>query len=260
MRIVKFAIAVLFIFLISGTSSATVPEYAKPIRAYQEKYDMSFFVWEPAGLHNKWYATYDGYPVAEIERNLWVYGVIGNAGQLIESTIAVGSVDPKTVYILSTLPSFINVNVDEENGATGPLDSLKGIFKTKCNSFGIAYTNASHTPIAWKSDTFEVYMWGGKKWVRIYGNNGEWMRDTIRRDSNIIADMLRDNGIIWTQLDTYEFANYVRIAGYTWIGNFETNMPVAFCEPNNNAGNVNDSNESGGGTGNPGGGGWDTGR
>ena len=246
----KFTAAILFLLLISGVSSAAAPEYAKPINAYQKKYDMSFFVWKPAGLHTKWYATYDGYPVAEIVKDQWVYGIIGNTGQLTESLIIVGSVNPNTVHILTPLPPFakkILSNEEDEffNEEYEATDSLKDIFKTKCDNFGIAYTKASLTPIAWESDTLKVYMWGGKKWVPIFRHHGERLSDTIKRDSNIVADMLRTNKVMWSQMDTYEFANYVRSAGYTWIDDFEANMPADFRETFADSG---------------GGGGWDTGR
>jgi len=258
MRIYKFTIAFLFLLLFfAKASSAAIPEYAKPIRVYQAKYDMSFFVWRPLGLQSKWFATYDGYPVTEIARNQWVYGVIGNAGQLTESIITVGSVAPNTVHILRPLPLSID---NKRLFKSDKTDSLKEIFNTKCDNFGIAYTNASFTPIAWKSGASKVYMWGGKKWVPIFQQRGERLADAIKRNSNIVADMLRKNKIIWTQIDTHEFANYIRSAGYTWIDNFETNMPVAFSEINIGGGDGHME-----GTGQPGGiggggGGWDTGR
>ena len=257
MRNLKLLIAVLFLFTVAKAGSAAVPEYAESINAYQSQYGMQFCVWKPIGLQSKWYATYDGYPVTEIAKNQWVYGVIGPAGQLTESVIAVGSVDPNTIHILSPLPSFPKeISLDEEN-ETGVTDSLKDIFKTECNAFGIAYTNASLTPIAWESDTLKVYMWGGSKWVLIPKRHGERMADTIKRNSNIVADMLREDKVMWTQMDTYEFANYVRIAGYIWIGDFEPNMPLAFTEVD--SGRDGDHAVTGtGGVGRPGGG-WDTG-
>ena len=264
MRIIKLIIVVLFLLLISKASSATVPDYAEPIKAYQERYNMQFFVWRPLGLQSKWYATYDGYPVAQIAEDQWVYGVIGNAGQLTESLIAVGSVNPNTVHVLTPLPPFLKENLLFENSKADY--SLKDIFKTKCDNFGIIYTNASLTPIAWKSDTSKIYMWGGKKWVPIFQRRSEILLDTIRRDSYVVADMLRKNKIMWTQIDSYEFANYVRSAGYNWIDDFETNTPIEFSELFANSDNGRDysgnySGENGNGETNRGDdGGWDTGR
>ena len=262
MRITKLFIAVLLLSLISNASLAAVPDYAKPINAYQSKYDMSFFVWKPIGLQNKWYTTYDGYPVTEITKDRWVYGVIGHSGQLTESLITVGSVDPSIVYILAPLPPYPNDSLFKEKAKI--TDSLKSIFKTKCDSFAIAYTNASYTPIAWESRTSRAYMWGGYRWVPIFLRHGEKLRDTIKRDSNLIARMLRACNITWTQIDTLEFANYVRSAGYAWIDDFETNMPPAFSDINfghsgggSRSGQTGKSNE---GASNSEGGGWDTGK
>ena len=260
MRNPKFIIIVLFLLLISKISSAATPEYSKPINAYQKKYDMQFFVWKPIGLESKWYATYDGYLVTEIARNQWVYGVAGNAGQLTESIIAVGSVDPNTIYILTPLPSFLNESLlNKEDKAA---DSLRDIFDTKCDNFSITYTNASLTPIAWESGSLKVFMWSGKKWVPISSRHGEKLSDTIKRDPNNVAGMLRNNKIKWTQFDTLELANYVRSAGYTWIDDFESNMPFAFREvyAGGVGGGGGNTGKSSGGTGSGGDGGWDTGR
>jgi hypothetical protein len=248
------------LFSISKICSAAVPDHAKPINAYQSKYDMSFFVWKPLGYPGKWYATYDGYPVTEIAKNQWVYGVMGNVGQLTESLTAVGSVDPNIVHILTPLPSFQDSDLLDKNKYA---NSLKSVFKTKCDNFGIAYTRVSPTPIAWKSGTLKVYMWGGKRWVQISQRPGERMTDTIKRDSHTIANMLSACKIVWTQIDTFEFANYVKNAGYAWIDSFETNMPFAFSEIDTKTGGGNYIGSSSGGisdSGNTEGGGWDTGK
>jgi len=253
----SFAVATVLLLLLSTASSSAVPEYAKPLDAYQKKYDMSFFVWKPLGLQSKWYATYDGYPVTEIAKNQWVYGITGNAGQLTESLIAVGSVDPNTVYILTPLSPFLKENQNEESYLA---DSLKSIFKTKCDNFGIAYTETTFTPIAWESGTLKVYMWGGKKWVPIFHRPGEKLSDTIKRDSYMVSRMLRKHKILWTPTDTFEFANYIRSAGYNWVENFATDIPLAFNEIGVKTGSGNDPGESESGKNNPDDGGWDTGR
>jgi hypothetical protein len=261
MRISKFFAAILFLFLISKASLAAVPEYAKPINAYQKKYNMSFSIWKPIGLQPKWYATYDGYPVTEIADNQWVYGVVGSVGQLNESIITVGSVDPKTVYILTPLPPFLNESSFAEKVKVA--DSLKDIFKTKCDNFGIAYTKTSLTPIAWESGTSRVYIWGGKKWNPVFHHPEEKMSDAIKRASRTTANMLKNNKISWTQIDTLEFTNYVKSAGYAWINNFETNMPSEFTDMSAKTGGNGSyaGKSSGGEVGNiGGGGGWDTGK
>ena len=263
MRISNLLIAVLLIFTISSEGSAMAPEYAKPGSAYQKKYDMSFFVWKPLGLPVKWHATYDGYPVVEIAKDQWVYGVFGHAGQLTESLINVGAVDPNTVYILTPLPSFQNEDSDSKFKYA---KSLKKIFETECDNFSIAYTTVSHTPIAWESGTSKVYMWGGKRWVLIPPRPVEMLSNTIKRDSRNIAKMLKTCKIVWTQIDTLEFAHLVKSAGHNWIDNFETNMPLLFFEISDKngdgsyAGNTGNNSGENGDPDSIGGGGWDTGR
>jgi|GEM_PF-3917138 len=263
MRISKLIVVVLFLVLISKASSAVVPEYAKPGNAYQKKYDMSFQIWKPLGLPTKWYATYDGYPVVEIAKDRWVYGVFGHAGQLSESLINVGAVDPNTVLILTPLPSFQN---DDLNSKFKYADSLKRIFQTKCDNFSIAYTKVSPTPIAWESGTSKVYMWGGKRWVQIPHRPAVKLSNTIKRDSRNIAKMLKTCKIVWTQIDTFEFANLVKCAGLNWIDNFEANMPLSFNEISDKTGDGSYTGNMGNSSGElsdpdaSGGGGWDTGR
>ncbi|MCL1875280.1 MAG: hypothetical protein FWF87_03340 [Synergistaceae bacterium] len=273
MRISKILISVLLLSLISKAGYAAAPEYAKPINAYQSKYDMSFFVWKPIGLHSKWYATYDGYPVTEIANNLWVYGVFGSAGQMYESITAVGSVDPNTVHILTPLPSFLNdKSLDERNKFH---KSLVHIFETKCDNFSIVHTKVSPTPIAWESKTSRVFMWGGERWIRIFNHSGEKFTDTINRSSHTVANMLKTCKIIWTQFDTFEFANFVKSAGLIWVENFEINMPISFKEASFKTGSGSHAERFSGNPGDPGNkdnpdnpdnpespgnGGWDTGR
>ena len=261
MRIFKLIIAILLITLIIKPGAAALPEYAKPKGAYQKKYDMSFFVWKPLGLHSKWYATYDGYPVTEIARDQWVYGIIGSAGQISESITSVGSIDPDTVHILTPLPSFYN---DDSLNKYKFAESLKNIFKTKCDSFSIAYTKTSPTLIAWESKTYKTFIWGGKRWIPVNSRTGEKLSNSIKRVSHTVSKMLKDCKIIWTQTDTFEFANYVMNLGYNWIDNFEVNMPLAFNEINSKSGGGSYKGNNSGETNNPdnGGdnGGWDTGR
>jgi hypothetical protein len=263
MRISNLLIAVLFLFSISKASSAVTPEYAKPRSVYQKQYDMSFFVWKPLGLPGKWHATYDGYPVVEIAKDQWVYGVFGHAGQLTESLINVGAVDPNTVYILAPLPSFQN---EELYSKFEFAQSLKKVFQTKCDNFSIAYTKVSPTPIAWESGTSKVYMWGGKRWVQIHHRPTEKLSHIIKNDSYNIAKMLKTCKIVWTQIDTFELANLIKSAGYNWIDNFETNIPPAFGEigdktgDGNYDGNVGKNSGELNDPGSIGGGGWDTGK
>ena len=270
MRISRLLITIIFLSFLSKVSYAAAPEYAKPISAYQSKYDMSFFVWKPIGLHSKWYATYDGYPVTEIANNLWVYGVFGNAGQMYESQTAVGSVDPNTVHILTPLPLFLNdKSLDERNKFH---KSLVHIFETKCDNFSIAHTKVSQTPIAWESRTSRVFIWGGERWVQIFNSAGEKLSDAIKRNSHTVANMFKTCKITWTQFDTFEFANYVKNAGLNWIENFEINMPYMFNEIGFKNGSGNNAQKNSGSPGEPGNpdnsdnpansgnGGWDTGR
>jgi hypothetical protein len=75
--------------------------------------------------------------------------------------------------------------------------------------------------------------------------------------------MLKAYKIVWSQIDTFEFANYVKNSGHTWIDNFEPNMTFAFDEISVKTGGDNNAGKNSGetsGSDNNDGGGWDTGR
>ena len=42
--------------------------------AYQRPYALNFEVWRPQGMPAGWYATFDGFAVAQVAPNRWVYG------------------------------------------------------------------------------------------------------------------------------------------------------------------------------------------
>lgn len=216
--------------------------YAKPIFAYQEKYAMSFSVWKPNGVGEQWFATFDGYPVREFLQNQWIYGVFGGAGEINDSQILVGDIDPRTVYLLRPLPMF----------ADSILPSFWKILGMNCDHFAIIRTEASLAPIGWKQNSSDVFVWNGKGWTRIFN---------LKNDLNFVAQILRKNRVMWTTLDSLEFANFVRTAGYIWIDDLGSNpeFTMGYVAKQSEG---NDGTTTGGGS--PGGGrdddGWDTGR
>ena len=56
------------------------------IAAYQEVYKMNFEVCHIEGLPPGWHATFDGYPVAQVTPNHWVYGVLRQGSVILETS------------------------------------------------------------------------------------------------------------------------------------------------------------------------------
>ena len=65
--------------------------------AYQKVYAMNFEIWKPSDLPAGWYATFDGFPVAQIAENRWVYGQLDIDGTIRPTNVLVGSVVPSKI-------------------------------------------------------------------------------------------------------------------------------------------------------------------
>ena len=65
--------------------------------AYQRPYGLNFEVWRPQGMPAGWYATFDGFAVAQVAPNRWVYGRTGVDGSIVPTDVLVGSVVPMRV-------------------------------------------------------------------------------------------------------------------------------------------------------------------
>ena len=82
----------------AGASLEGVRTYSGVVMgAYQKVYAMNFEIWKPADLPAGWYATFDGFPVAQIAENRWVYGQLGIDGTIKPTNVLVGSVVPSNV-------------------------------------------------------------------------------------------------------------------------------------------------------------------
>ena len=107
-----FEIMILILILNSTAMSAIMPSSSRPdgmtlysppifrgtvMSAYQQAYAMNFEIWKPHDLPPGWYATFDGFPVAQIAENRWVYGQLGVDGAIRPTNILIGSVIPSNV-------------------------------------------------------------------------------------------------------------------------------------------------------------------
>lgn len=256
MKALKIFLLIALVF--SARECLGAAPYAKPMGAYQTKFDMFFSVWKPDGLPSAWFATFDGYPVREFANNQWIYGIISGIGDINDSEILVGSVDPSEVFFLRPLPQFSEI---QPAGHKNIVKSLLNILDSDCDSFSVIKTEASFTPIAWKSGTSKIFIWSGKEWVAFKRFSGESFKSALNREALNAARYLRSNGVRWSRMDSAEFADFVRTAGYIWFENFASSSTevLNIVQTDNGGGDNYSSGFSGNGNKNDDGG-WDTGR
>ena len=209
-----------FLFLItifasinfSGTAFAIVSSPQAVIGAYQQAYAMNFEIWKPQDLPAGWYATFDGFPVAQIAENRWVYGQLGAEGIIRPTNILVGSVIPEKIPGLVRIASFRNFAkyLNDPN-------FLK-IGEYRCNRMGwldLEKYNAS-TFIAWHTNKIGVWLWLGNRWRRFYPNTGEYTWQMLKRIAPYVSQELKKAGVWYLGGDNFEIADLTRQWGWIW--------------------------------------------
>ena len=180
--------------------------------AYQQPYAMNFEIWKPIDLPAGWYATFDGFPVAQIAENRWVYGQINSYGTIQPTDILVGSVIP------SEVPGLLRVAfVGGLSRFFNDSEFLK-IRDYMCNRMGWLNDGTISTVIAWNTYKPYVWIWLGNRWRRFTPNSGEYAWQMLKRLSPMINDELRKAGMFYLPSEPYEIADLARQWGYIWLG------------------------------------------
>ena len=204
--------AKIFILLIIAFFNFTNASESATINAYQDAYAMNFEIWKPSGLPAGWYATFDGFPVAQISENRWVYGKYNNFGVIAPTDILVGSVVPERVPGLVRIAStWINLTGFNEK------EFIK-IQKYNCNRIGWYDDGRISTPIAWNVYSRGVYLWNGKKWQYFSQMGGEYASEMLNRVSPRVSKSLIKNGVNYNSAEPVELAEYAREWGILWLG------------------------------------------
>ena len=180
--------------------------------AYQKAYAMNFEIWRPLDLPAGWYATFDGFPVAQIAENRWVYGQLGLEGTITPTNILVGSVIPSRVPGLARIAAVWNWGKN--------LDSPEflSIRDKRINRMGWLNTDYVNTIIAWHTQNPGVYIWLGHKWKKFEPHAGEYTYQMIKRVSPYVAECLRKNNAYYYGGEPLEVADLARQWGYIWGG------------------------------------------
>ena len=231
------------LFLAAGCAGAAQPEIllqpgyglaydAAVMGAYQRPYAMNFEIWKPEGLPAGWYATFDGFPVAQIRENCWVYGQVGMDGALVPTDVLVGSVVP------SDVPGLVRVAASW--GSKKFLDSpaFQKILSHRCDRMGILSDPLMRTPVAWSTLKPDVWVWLGDRWKRITPNPGEYTWQALKRHRAWIAEELRKNRTGWFWGEADDLADLARQWGMLWGGSLGMNTLTAYrTEGGNDSGN-----------------------
>ena len=182
--------------------------------AYQEAYAMNFEIWKPYDLPAGWYATFDGFPVAQIAENRWVYGQQDIYGALTPTNVLVGSVIPSNIPGLARIASAWTYGL--------PYDSpeFRKILDYMCNRMGWLYLPEQrvNTIIAWHTQKVGVWIWLGNRWKRFEPRSGEFTWQMLKRLAPYIARELEKNHVWYIGGEPVEVADLARQWGIIWGG------------------------------------------
>ena len=207
--------------------------------AYQKAYAMNFEVWKPADLPAGWYATFDGFPVAQIAENRWVYGQLGIDATIRPTNILVGSVVP------SSVPGITRIAAVWSYGKSMDSPEFQKIRNQMCNRMGWLNDGYINTIIAWNTSKPGVWVWLGNRWRNFTPRSGEYTYQMLKRMSPYIAEELRKNHAWYQGGEPLEVANLARQWGYIWSGRVILESLTAFRDSNgSDGGNVTSFHES----------------
>lgn len=196
-----------------GASLQGVRTYSGVVMAaYQKAYAMNFEIWKPTDLPAGWYATFDGFPVAQIAENRWVYGQLDIDGTIRPTNVLVGSVVP------SSVPGLARIAAVWSYGKSVNSPEFQKIREYMCNRMGWLNDGYVNTIIAWHTNRIGVYVWLGNRWKKFVPHSGEYTYQMLKRLSPYIADELRKNHAWYQGGEPMEIADLARQWGYIWSG------------------------------------------
>jgi hypothetical protein len=215
---------------------------------------MNFEVYWMEGLPSGWYATFDGYPVAQVSPNRWVYGRVRRQGSIVPTEVLVGAVVPMDV------PELARVAVSSWRSGVQETRTFRSIAFSGLDNMGVLDDPLAYTPVAWKTGAAGLRIWLGSRWYSIEPASGQSTLQALMAKHPYIVRTLRSKNAFWTRSDTQDLADLAREWGYIWRGA----IPFASLtgrRDDNSAGNENFSGPGGvlGGGGSESGGEWDIG-
>lgn len=205
--------------------------------AYQKVYAMNFEIWKPTDLPAGWYATFDGFPVAQIAENRWVYGQLDIDGTIRPTNILVGSVVP------SSVPGIARIAAVWSYGKSVNSPEFQKIRNAICNRMGWLNDGYVNTIIAWHTTKPGVWIWLGDRWKKLIPRSGEYTWQMLKRLSPWIADELRKNHAWYQGGEPMEIADLARQWGYIWSGKVILESLKAYRDSSGGSENVTSFHE-----------------
>ena len=206
--------------------------------AYQKAYAMNFEIWKPSDLPAGWYATFDGFPVAQIAENRWVYGQLDIDGTIRPTNVLVGSVIP------SSVPGLARIAAVWSYGRSVNSKEFQKIRDYMCNRMGWLNDGYVNTIIAWHTNRPGVWIWLGNRWKKLTPRTGEYTWQMLKRLSPWIADELRKNHAWYQGGEPMEIADLARQWGYIWSGKVVLESLKAYQDSSGESGQVTSLRDS----------------
>ena len=236
---ILFALLSMSIIIYASASHALTPVSKRPdgmalyspqffrgtvMSAYQQAYAMNFEIWKPDDLPSGWYATFDGYPVAQIAENRWVYGQLGYDGAIRPTNILIGSVIP------SNVPGLIRIAAVGGYARYVNDEAFMKIRDHNCKYMGWLNDGYLNTLIAWNTSRVGVWIWLGNRWIFATPNPGEYIWQMLKRLKPWIIEELRKNNVLFPYGEPFEAADLARQWGLLWSGRVILENMKAFRE------------------------------
>ena len=180
--------------------------------AYQRPYGLNFEVWRPQGMPAGWYATFDGFAVAQVAPNRWVYGRTGVDGCIVPTDVLVGSIVPMRV------PELTRVTAPWMCGDFLQCDEFRKVRALGCDSMGILEDPLACTILAWRSGRPGVWVWLVDRWKKVSPAGGQYTWEALRLRRPWIVEQLREKEFFWTCGNACDLANLARSWGLLWHG------------------------------------------
>ena len=124
----------------------------------------------PAG----WYATFDGFAVAQVAPNRWVYGRTGVDGSIVPTDVLVGSIVPMRV------PELTRVTASWMCGDFLRCDEFRKVRALGCDNMGILEDPLACTILAWRSGRPGVWVWLADRWKKVSPAGGQYTWEALR--------------------------------------------------------------------------------
>ncbi|MBR0204137.1 MAG: hypothetical protein IJQ56_07215 [Synergistaceae bacterium] len=218
--------------------------YQFPVmHAYQQAYAMNFEIYRPMNLPAGWYVTFDGFPVAQVAENRWVYGQLNYDGAIRPTNVLVGSVIP------SSVPGLVRVASVPFYGGFLHWPEYSRIRNSRVNRMGWLYDEGINTIAAWHTSSPAMWIWLGNRWIKLEPHNGEYVWQMLMRWRGFIIDELRKYNVYFYD-EPLEAADLARQWGYIWTGRLILRKLRNYRDSGGgNGGNVTSLRDNSGGNG-----------